>query len=737
MKHPAPFVTALLLLPCAAMANDANDLDAAYEADLDAIYVEAEGGSTLSEDKQTLTTSAMQTTTGLILSPKETPQSVSVVTKAALESRGISDMHEALQTTTGVNVIPDSGQWRYQSRGFYMDKIEEDGIASTVKGSATNPFRDAQSMTDLAVYDHIEVVRGATGLTQAGGEPGGTINAVRKRPLDEFVAQGNLQFSSHAKARATADVTGALGGGWRGRLVTALENDPTFKNLPKDNKKAVIYGVVDKDIGENNTLTLGALYQQQDTTPDISGVPMGVDGAESGLGRKAYLGFDWNRAHAKKLNLFADLDTFFGEDWRLQQKISYTKNQYDTQFGFLANFDRSYTGLARGDTLNVNNLQNYDSDGYQIAYHANLTGKYRLFGRDHDLFTTYDYSRESNDTKWRRVSNSDPFDPYSFAGSEIAEPNWDENNFSRIFYHTRIYSSGFGLGTRFNAADNWRILAGARYSYWKSAGRTYYEIYGGAPDGEITLSSYKRHRVVPYLGVTYDLNPNQSLYASYTSIFKPQSRKDKDGNRLEPVVGNNYEIGHKSEWFGGKLNTAIALFQIDQKNRGVWVDDATHSNGGYYQPIGEVQSRGVDLEIAGALTDDWQIFAGYTYNKSKYKRTENSSYTEGMNFSKHTPERMLRVYSRYRLPFDNQKWTIGAGVRAQSKTNSLRNVKQGGYAVWDANVDYQFNDRLSFGLIGKNLTDKLYYENHASRALGGNNLYGEGRAFVLNVDWNF
>ena len=98
-----------------------------------------------------------------------------------------------MRTTTGVNVIRDTGRVRFQSRGFYVDQIQEDGISSTVPGSSSNPTRDAQSMTDLAVYDHIEVVRGPTGLTQANGEPGGTINAVRKKPTSNRQISVELQ----------------------------------------------------------------------------------------------------------------------------------------------------------------------------------------------------------------------------------------------------------------------------------------------------------------------------------------------------------------------------------------------------------------------------------------------------------------------------------------------------------------------------------------------------------------
>lgn len=157
MKH-APLAAAVLLaIPALAQNGESEDLQA--------INVKSSGDDTRTEDTRSYTTTAMRTTTGLALAPQETPQSVSVVTKTQLDERGITTMHDALKTTTGINVIPDSGRWRYQSRGFYVDKIEEDGIASTVPGAAGNPYNDPQSMSDLAIYDHIEVVRGATGLT--------------------------------------------------------------------------------------------------------------------------------------------------------------------------------------------------------------------------------------------------------------------------------------------------------------------------------------------------------------------------------------------------------------------------------------------------------------------------------------------------------------------------------------------------------------------------------------------
>lgn len=191
--------------------------------DLDEITVSAENISTRTERASTYKSSAMSTTTGLALDPRETPQSVSNVTMTQMEDQGITSLTDAMRRTTGVTVIPNSGQSRFLSRGFYVDQIQEDGISSTVSGGASgNPFRDSQSLSDMAIYDHIEVVCGPTDLTQSNGEPGGTINAVRKKPTSQFQASAYGEIGSWDTYRGVADLSGSLNSMKRIRCVAVL-----------------------------------------------------------------------------------------------------------------------------------------------------------------------------------------------------------------------------------------------------------------------------------------------------------------------------------------------------------------------------------------------------------------------------------------------------------------------------------------------------------------------------------
>ena len=143
-------IAAMLTGSVSAYADETVHAGSKTEAtSLETIQVTARNRNTRTENRNSYTTSAMRTTTGLSLSPKETPQSVSVITKRQMSDQGITSMEDALKTTTGINVIRDTGTARFQSRGFYIDQIEEDGISSTVPGAVANPMYDAQSATDL------------------------------------------------------------------------------------------------------------------------------------------------------------------------------------------------------------------------------------------------------------------------------------------------------------------------------------------------------------------------------------------------------------------------------------------------------------------------------------------------------------------------------------------------------------------------------------------------------------
>ena len=734
MNAPTLKTLALIVttLPYTALAENTATPGPEQTAELQTINVTGKNRFTRTENRDSYTTSAIRTTTGLALSPKETPQSVSVITKTQLDNQGMTNMEQALKTTTGINVIPDSGRWRYQSRGFYIDQIEEDGLSTTVAGSSGNPYNDPQSMSNLAIYDHIEVVRGPTGLTQSNSEPGGTINAVRKRPTANMQASLSFMADRFGAAGLIGDISGSLNSSHnvRGRLVSSLTRNKTFQDK-KPTKGQMLYGILEADIGENSKATIGGLYQRTEETPDFYGVPMG-NGFDPSLPRDTYLGAEWNQIRLYKRNVFAEFDHQINDNWKWSSKLNYNRSSSAQNFATATNAGGKFSGIGWNGIFTgaTDNIQKYDNTGKQFAFQTGIFGKFQALGNEQQAFTNYTYSRENNSSYnlWKARTPNE-YNIFDYDWKSVARTDWTSSNANYTDTERTITNHAVSTGVLFTPWHKLHILGALRYTHWAYN-------FDNRKTGK--LSEYRKSSLVPYLGITFDVNKNHSIYTNYTQIKKPQTNRDMDNNLLNPVTGTNTEIGFKSDWFGnGRLNSSFALYQIIQKNRPYDLDKRNAMGEWAYQAIGKVQSRGFEAELSGDLTKDWKISANYAFNMSKYKESEGARYPIGTNFSKHTPKHMFRLYTSYRLPFADRKWTIGGGMTVQSKTNSLWNVGQGGYLLWNADAHYTPTKNLNLSLIGSNLGNRRYYENHRIRTMGINNIYGQPRNVMFKVDYKF
>ena len=484
---------------------------------------------------------------------------------------------------------------------------------------------------------------------------------------------------------------------------------------------------MDKDIGDNSKLTWGGSYLNQTKTPDPDGLPMRADGKE--WKRSRYLGADWNEARLKKHNLFAEFEHYFNDNWKLSSKLDWRKSDSSKEYYTLGGTDNGIGADGLGKTYS---FDRYDTDSRQFTFQNNLTGRIFAFGQSHDLFFMHSYSREKMNTGNRWFDDNSTYNADAFNGSEKAKPDWDADTAKSRGGNGSYRTHAFGLGARLNPTDKLHVIVGGRYTNWH---RNLYWDRNLKDSSEGTYYALKRNRFIPYAGITYDITPKQSIYAAYTSIFKQTMNRDFNDNLLPPIMGRNYEIGWKGEWNEGRLNTSVALYRTDKDNNNQRVNARPHP---YWEPLDQ-SSRGLDAEISGSLTDRWQVYAGYTFNRSTNRNSVGDnveSRRKGYNFSSHTPKHMFRLYTSYILPVDDGKWTVGLGLKSSSKTaNSYGSIKQGGYTVWNTNVQYRPNKNLQLGLAVNNLTDKRYYENQYSRAANSGNFYGEPRNAVFSLKW--
>ena len=188
----------------------------------------------------------------------------------------------------------------------------------------------------------------------------------------------------------TFDASGALSPehGLRGRFVGSVGSNKTFQDQ-SGGRDILLYGVMDKDIGDNSKLTWGASYLNQTKTPDPDGLPMRADGKE--WKRSRYLGADWNEARLKKHNLFAEFEHYFNDNWKLSSKLDWRKSDSSKEYYTLGGTDNGIGADGLGKTYS---FDRYDTDSRQFTFQNNLTGRIFAFGQSHDLFFMHSYSRE-------------------------------------------------------------------------------------------------------------------------------------------------------------------------------------------------------------------------------------------------------------------------------------------------------------------------------------------------------
>ncbi|WP_152020381.1 TonB-dependent siderophore receptor [Aliarcobacter butzleri] len=667
------------------------------------------------------TTERMNTATKLNLSQRDTPQSVSVMTRQQIEDFGYTTLDDAMKNMTGIVSKKgyDAGDSaRYNARGFEISNIMLDGMPTSTESNGTyNANNDS-----LDIYDRVEVVRGATGLTTGTGTPSATVNLVRKKPTKETKGNASLSYGSYDNYRGTFDIGGALNEDKtiRARTVITAEDSDMFYDTA-EHKNYQFYSVVEADVNDNLQATLGVHYRKVDNTGGYQGLPTNVDGSFLDVSRKTNLSNDFDYWKQTDKTVFSELEYNFNNDWKAKLAGNWKRPEQDIMFSSLS---RISGDLYQG-------TQGYKLDNKQDSYDVSLNGPYSLFGRNHELMLGADYRKFENRNwgGWANYTwstNGPLVDPYNWNSSSVSKPYIDMNKWK---YDFDLTQKSTYLATRLNLTDSLNFILGSRLSWYEN------ENLG-------TNTTYKATaEVVPYAGIVYDLDDNHSIYTSWTQIFQPQSSKDRNGDLLEPITGTNYEAGIKGEYFDGRLNANIATFLIKQQNRAT--DDLTGPNpcpgstwGFCKRASGEVESKGFETEISGAITDSWQLIAGYTYVETEYTKDVDSS-NVGKIFDLTLPKQQFKLSTTYKLPVDSNKWTIGANIYAQNdiKSNDFDKIKQSGYYTVGVNTKYQYSKNLDVLLNVYNLFDEEYYQ-----TLGwdtGGNVVGTPRTFLLSMNMKF
>jgi iron complex outermembrane receptor protein/outer membrane receptor for ferric coprogen and ferric-rhodotorulic acid len=640
------------------------------------------------------------------LSPRETPQSVSVITRQQLDDRNLTKLEDALKSTVGVNITRLDGAGNYnsiQARGFDIGAVLLDGLPI-----AQGP--NYATALDLALYDRVEVLRGPAGLLQGAGEPGGAVNLVRKRALGTLRIGGGAQLGSFGLRRAEADLTGPLNaaGTLRGRVVVVEDRRDSFVDLLFSNKHAA-YGTLELDLAPSTTLSVGATRQRVRSMVD-QGLPAYATGQLLDVPRSTVVGTRANRQDLDTRDVFAELEHRLDNGGLVKAALRDVRRD---------NFYRS--GRANGAVAANGNFafETVDLQGQLKDRSADLylATPFTLAGREHRLLLGLNRNeRDSGEGNFAYGPGSS-FNIFAPTYVDMPYPQITRPGFTSTT--TRSETALYGQA-QLSVTERLRLLAGGRLS-WAEV-----EV-AQRSDGQVTSRSKPGRQFTPNLATLFDLTPQLTAYASYAESFVVQVQLDRAGQLLPARSADQVEVGLKGEFLNKRLQTQAALFRINDVNRAM--TDPMVSTASI--PGGKVRSEGLELEATGQVAPGWDLLAGYAYTRTEYIQAPVAQ--QGQAFAPLTPRHVLNLSSRYAFREGALRgFSVGGGLSWRSsfyaQAGSLRLVS-GNYALANLQLGYAFNDHVELGLTVDNLFDKTYYEKVSG--LGRQNFYGTPRSAVL------
>ncbi len=643
--------------------------------------------------------------TRLDLSIRRTPQSVSVITRQQMDEQGIVNVADALRQTPGVSVNRDNSEgYSFYVRGFQLQNFQYDGLPSL--SSDGGNVRDNYSIGNSVIYDRIEILKGATGLLNGAGYPSGVVNFVRKRPTAALQASAAVGAGSWDRHRGELDISAPLAanGKLRGRAVAASEEHDSFIDHARG-KQRIFYGIVEADVSPRSTVALGIEHQQDDSDGSTnSHLPAFYsDGSVARLPRSTNPADKWTWRDQRTQRVFADATHRYDNGWQLKLAAAHREYRSRELIGGMSSalIDVDDHGIDHG--FYPGGASRFDTDTRENSIDLQLSGPYTLAGREHELVLGYNASRTKAQSRRADGDTDARIDDVFDWDNDAAEPTFydpwlrfDINARQKMLYGATVLRPTDALAL---------ILGGRLSDYSWSLDSAFANGNRGRNATDVD------NEFIPYAGITYDLDRQHTVYASYTDVFKPQAYNFNANNeQLAPLTGKSYEIGAKGEYLDGRLIASIALFQLKQDNVAeLDPSGATRPDGGAaYVAVPGVTTRGIELEASGELLTGWQLHAGYTYSRSRDR--------DGQRVGATQPEHLFKLATSYRLPDALNAIQIGGNVQWQSGTYFEQNIagaprrfSQPGHAVVGLMAAYDIDKQLRLSLQANNIFDKRYY----------------------------
>lgn len=670
--------TAIALLPFPAMANDAEDRDYLPGN----IVVSGERHGYAVDDGS----SGTKTPTPLI----DVPQTIDVITRDQFEDQGVSQLGEALAYVPGVSLESGEGnrdavfiRGQESTADFYLDGLRD----------------DAQYYRSLYNVERIEVLKGANALIFGRGGGGGVINRVSKTAqLNGNSAIFNASADSFSAFSITGDVTTRLAQAAALRLNATYEEFDNHRDF-YEGRFIGISPTLTVELGPQTRLTAHYTYDDDRRLAD-RGVPSLNNAPLAGYNKTLFGDPDFNLSRTKVHIARTRIDHEFSSDLSVNASFQF------------ADYDKLYANVVPSGTDGTNvTLSGYENltDRRNLIGQANLIWNIQTGSLRHTFLAGFEAGDQKTDDSRRIVQFDTAGGPVTSItvplARRLAIPAVSLTAPSRA-RDSQLTTLSAYLQDQIEIGEHLQLIAGLR---WDSFDLDTHDQLSGA------LESSKDEMVSPRFGVVIKPTGTISLYASYAQSFLPQSGDQfvslsSTTAALDPEEFENIELGAK--WLvKPDLFLTAALFQLDRTNTTA-PDPLVAGN---IVLTGSTRAKGVELSLAGSITEKWQANIGYTYLDGEIRNTTSAA-PAGTRLEQ-LPKHQISIWNRFQL---TEQFGIGLGAIYQDEqfASVSNTVELPDYWRVDAAAYWNVNERLSVQVNIENLFDETYYPS----AHGNNNI---------------
>ena len=532
----------------------------------------------------------------------EAPQNIQIVSDQVIKDQQIISMSDGLIRNV-------SGAARSEHWGDLYTNIK-------MRGSQIQAMRNGFNFVssywgplteDMSIVDHIEFVKGPAGFMLGNGDPSGLYNVVTKKPTGINRGEVSVTVGSYDLYRTAVDFDHKItsDGKLLFRLNAAAQTKGSFR--PYENNDRYTFAPSLSYQLTNKTKITAEYALQNAKMTEVGSFYIFSPNGYATLPRD--FTFTQPGVEPTRINdhsAFINLQHNFNDRWKATAQVAYSK--------YLQTGTSSWPSAVFTNNTIIRNVGIWDAESSMKLAQFFINGQANTGGIAHRILAGFDGGKKNYMADWGQSHNLDlPSSPFNVLNPNYGFPSNGYPNFNRETSLTdRAIAAGGLIDQKYLSAylqdelgffnNKFRLTLAGRYTYVNQS------AYGGNPN--------VAERFTPRIGLSYSVDKNTSIYAVYDEAFTPQTGFLRNGNKVDPITGTNYELGIKKDWFGGKWNTTLAAYRIVKQNE-LAADPFNQAGESFSIVVGEKRAQGIEFDLRGEITAGLKLIANYAYTDGK------------------------------------------------------------------------------------------------------------------------